>query len=243
VGKISRIIELMSLPGAPRAAISWRKFSLAAYQIISRLKQADVFPLAIIDVGANVGQFSVAANNLMPQATIYPIEPDPKTAELLRKNVSPRVAANIIVSAVGERVGTVSFQVNSDSQVSSVLPLGEDRKKSFPVSTVQESIIVPISTLDVLFEGKSLAQPALLKIDVQGYEDKVIEGARGMLKSLRWVLMEVSFAKLYDGEKDFTFIMTLMGDNGFKFVRPMNFHFSTVTGEIIEMDALFERMV
>jgi hypothetical protein len=70
----------------------------------------------------------------------------------------------------------------------------------------------------------------------------VITGASVFLKRVRWVLMEVSFSKLYEGERDFETIVVLLKKHGFRFVRPMNFHISPKTGEIIEMDALFERL-
>lgn len=70
----------------------------------------------------------------------------------------------------------------------------------------------------------------------------MITGASVFLKRVRWVLMEVSFSKLYEGERDFETIVVLLKKHGFRFVRPMNFHISPKTGEIIEMDALFERL-
>lgn len=237
---IFRMIRLLEVPGALGAFIRWPKFSLAAYQILSRLKHAGVNPATIIDIGANVGQFSVAAINTFPNAVIYPIEPDEKTVQRLRKNVDTLIGKNIKVTAVGERNGIVRFNVNRDSQVSSILPLGMDRIKSFPKSKVVNKASVPLATLDSLFAADSLKKPILVKIDVQGYEDNVIVGAIELLKSVRWVIMEVSFAKLYEGEKTYESIINLMSSCGFAFVRPMNFHTSEVSGEIIEMDALFE---
>jgi FkbM family methyltransferase len=188
-----------------------------------------------------VGQFAVAASTLMPAARLIPMEPDPLTADKLRANLAPRVAAEVRVTAVGERDGTVEFQVNSDSQVSSVLALGADRKQSFPGSRVQRTLQVPIARLDTLFADAGLAQPVLLKIDVQGYEDRVILGAAALLTQVRWVVIETAFARLYEGEKDFSAMLDLMRAQGFRFVKPLNFHTSDVTGSIIEMDALFER--
>jgi FkbM family methyltransferase len=234
-----RSLRLIEIDGALTAFMRWKKFSLAAYQIVSRLKHAGVAPATVIDVGANVGQFAVAVANLMPGATVYPIEPDMRTAERLRRNVGPDIARNVRVTAVGERNGTVQFNVNRDSQVSSILSLGEDRLASFPGSTVAETIDVPLATLDSMFAAGSVRGPILLKIDVQGYEDRVIAGASELLKQVRWVMMEVSFARLYQGELSFDAVVSMMKAEGFRFIRPLNFHVSDVTGEIIEMDALF----
>jgi FkbM family methyltransferase len=242
VKKLKTAIELLSLPGALTGLLTWKKFSLAAFKIVMRLKHAGVDPATVIDVGANVGQFSVAVSKGFPNAALFPVEPDPATAKILQGNVAPSVANNITVTAIGERVGTIEFQVNTDSQVSSVLSLGEDRKQSFPGSSVQRTMSVPLTTLDALFGGRGLTSPVLLKIDVQGYEDQVIAGAAAFLQSVRWVVMEVSFARLYEGEKDFPSMLALMTGHGFRFVRPLNFHTLGQSGAIIEMDALFEKV-
>lgn len=242
IARMLRILELFQTSGAFSALLQWPKFSLASFQIISRAKLAGVQPKTVVDVGANIGQFAVASSRLFQGAAVFPIEPDPRVAEQLRENIGLPVAENVRVIAVGDSVGTATFHVNRDPQVSSLLPLGEDRIEFFPDSRVIEKITVPVTTLDALFEGVTLAEPILLKIDVQGFEDRVIAGAGAFLERVRWVLMEVAFSKLYEGERDFESIVDLLKKHGFHFVRPMNFHISPKTGEIIEMDALFEAM-
>jgi FkbM family methyltransferase len=234
------VLELLQAEGAVRAFLTWPKFSLAAFLIISRLKRSGVHPKTVIDVGANVGQFAIASNRLFKGAKIYPIEPDPHVAEQLRKNVGPAIAKSMRVTAIGDSVGTATFYVNRDPQVSSLLPLGADRIESFPTAKVVEQISVSTNTLDQLFGVMTLQHPILLKIDVQGFEDKVIAGGVKLLERVRWVLMEVSFSKLYEGERNFESIIKIMKSHNFRFVRPMNFHVSPKTKDIIEMDALFE---
>jgi FkbM family methyltransferase len=236
-----RTLQLMRTRGAFGAMIRWPKFSLASFSIVQRMIRCGVLPHTVIDVGANVGQFSVAVDRLYPEATVYPVEPDPRTAARLKANVGKRLAKNVRTTAVGDYVGTASFHVNSDTQVSSLLNLGKDRLESFPKSQVVESVTVPVTTLDAIFGADELASPILIKIDVQGFEDRVINGAKMLLERTKWVLMEVSFSSLYEGESDFTTILNIMHAHGFRFLRPMNFHISPVTGEIIEMDALFEK--
>ncbi len=240
IARISRFLELLRTAGAFAALLKWPKFSLAAFQIISRAKLAGVHPKTVVDIGANIGQFAIAASRLFRDVEVFPVEPDPRTAEKLRKNVGTPVAVNVRVTAIGDSLGSATLQVNLDPQVSSLLPLGKDRIESFPASKVVEQITVPLTTLDALFGGVALKEPILLKIDVQGFEDRVIGGASQFLRRVEWVLMEVSFATLYEGERDFQTIVELLKENGFRFVRPMNFHVSPMTGEIIEMDALFE---
>jgi len=240
ITRVSRIFELIQTRGAISAFIKWPKFSLSAYQIVSRAIHAGINPKTVVDVGANIGQFMIASSRLIKDVMVFPIEPDPRIAEQLRKNIDSRFVQNVKVTAVGDKIGSAKFNVNRDSQVSSLLPLGEDRIESFPDNLVIEEITVPLTTLDDLFGGEALAEPILLKIDVQGFEDRVIAGSAAFLKRVHWILMEVAFSKLYEGESEFYSIFELLRSHGFRFLRPLNFHISPKTGEIIEMDALFE---
>jgi len=240
IGSMLRSLELIQTPGALSAFLKWPKFSLAAFQIISRAKLAGVDAKTVVDVGANIGQFAVASSRLFQGAEVFPIEPDPRVAEQLCKNVGMPMAENVRVTAVGDAVGTATFHVNRDAQVSSLLPLGTDRIESFPDARVVEMITVPVTTLDAMFDGVALPDPIFLKIDVQGFEDRVIAGAGSFLERVRWVLVEVSFSRMYEGESDFETIVDLLKAHGFRFVCPMNFHVSPRIGRIIEMDALFE---
>lgn len=241
LSKLKVLLTALEYEGAVRAIFTWPKFSMASFLIVSRLKQVGVAPLTVIDLGANVGQFALAAANLFNIARIYSIEPDPRTAEQLRANLKGIKWSEVFVVAVGDTVGEAEFHVNKDCQVSSLLPLGRDRQRAFPRSTVAERIHVPVTTLDILFKDRQLDAPILLKIDVQGFEDRVILGGTKFLQGVQWIVMEVSFADLYEGERDFSTLSALMSKQGFRFVRPLNFHTSPLGGDIIEMDALFTR--
>ena len=242
LSKLRLLLTMLEFKGVIKAIVFWPKFSMASFLIISRLKRAGLLPKTVIDVGANVGQFAVASSRLFDGVHVFSIEPDPKTAEVLRNNTKGESCVDISVVALGETVGEASFFVNRDSQVSSLLPLGEDRVSAFPESTVEREMKVKILTLDVLFSDRRLEKPILVKIDVQGFEDKVIRGGSKFLSQVDWVLIEVSFAVLYKGEQDFQCILSLLNESGFEFMKPMNFHTSPLTGEIMEMDALFRRI-
>ncbi len=240
--RFMRILELLKTDGALKALLLWPKFSLAAFTLVSRMKKAGVDPATVIDVGANIGQFAIASVRLFENAAVFPIEPDARVARKLRSTLPPSIRENVLETAVGDIVGTALLHVNRDPQMSSLLPIGSDQAKSFPRSQVVGKVEVSITTLDALFANQSLPAPILLKIDVQGFEDRVIRGATAFLTAVDWVLMEVSFSALYEGNRDFDSIIALMASQGFRFVRPVDFHTSPTTEEITEMDALFESL-
>lgn len=236
---LEKILSGMQHPGFFKAVLGWRKFSLASFLIVSRLARSGVRPGTVLDLGANVGQFAIASANLFGDSTaIISFEPDPRTFEVLQKNVNG-LSVELMNIAIGKTPGTGIFFVNADSQVSSMLPLGATRLSDFPESVIRQEIKVPVESLDHLFMSRKLTPPILLKIDVQGFEYEVIAGAANFLKKVKWVVMEVSFTDLYEGEADFASIFNLLESKGFLFLRPLNMHFSPKTGEVIEMDALF----
>jgi FkbM family methyltransferase len=235
-----KAIQLLSMEHGVIRALSWPVYSMASVNIVTRLKSSGVAPRTVVDVGANVGQFAVAAGRLFEGCTVIPFEPDKTVAEKLKKNVGRGVAANVRVTAVSDHVGVQNFHVNRDSQVSSLLPLGKDRKSFFQDAKVVEEVEVSVTTLDATFAGEQLAAPVLVKIDAQGAEDRVVKGGASMLRNhVTWIVVELAFSNLYEGESSFDDMVSILAELGFRFLKPLNFHVSPSTGDVIEMDALF----
>lgn len=241
LNKAISLAELLLFKGALSAFIRRRGFSLASYKIFRRAAEMGVHPRTIIDIGANIGQFSSIGSLFYPEARIIAVEPDPEVAKHLVDRLQHHQLLEVHNCAVGDYCGTVKFNINRDRQTSSVLELGRDRMSSFPESTVVRQAEVPISTIDALLEAREIMRPALLKIDVQGFEDRVLSGATNTLKLVDWVILEVSFIDLYRGEPHFQQLLAQLQSNGFTFKCPLNFHIAPKTGVIIEMDALFVR--
>jgi FkbM family methyltransferase len=238
--RVDRLLSALEDPAIWRAALTWPKFSLASYRIVSGLKSLGIEPSTVIDVGANVGQFAVAAVKLFRRVRVLSIEPDPASAVSLRRNARG-LPITVFGAAVGDKQGPAKFYVNRDSQVSSLLPLGSERRRDFPNSQVVSEISVEVQTLDALLQGEEMLTPVLLKIDAQGFEDRVITGASRLLRSIQWVVVEVAFGNLYEGEVDLPTIAASLREHDFVLARPLDFHRSPRTGQIIEMDALFAR--
>ena len=236
-----KVLDFISTEGAILAFLKCKIFSLASYKILTRVRHSGINPSTIIDIGANIGQFSCMSNYVFPQANIYAIEPDPKVFSILSSNTNFINRISLFNFAIGDYSRMINFNINADTQISSVLELGEKRKKEFPKNKVISIIETEMKTLDSILSSNCLTKPILIKIDVQGFEDKVLVGARKLLKDIDWVILEVSFGDLYVGEANFDILLDSMKSSGFYFIGPMNFHFSPDGSKIIEMDALFKR--
>ena len=224
---------------ALRAMLRWPKFSVTSYTMVSSLYRQGLAPKSVIDVGANVGQFAVAAANFFPAAVLHCFEPEPASVAELQKNLRALPQARVYPLALGDRDGEISFHVNTHRHSSSVLSLAPEHRRAFPGAQEEATISVPIATLDTVFRNTDLPRPVLLKLDVQGYEPAVIRGGRVTLARVDYVLMETSFKPLYQGEMLFPEILEMMGELDFHFERPVGWLCHPRTGEIMQMDALF----
>ena len=239
---IFRICELIYTPGALSELLKNKSFSLAAYLQVKRILNHGINPHTIIDVGANQGQFTIACLRHFPQTKIYSIEPNPNSIHVLSTHVenSPRVT--LIKKAISNESGSQQFYCHDDHQASSLLDIGDGRYKFFNSDKINQILNVDVDTLDSLFSCEALEGTILLKIDVQGCEDRVLKGANKLLERIKWVVIEISFYEMYQKGVDAQAIFDIMKDNGFIFIGALDFHTSTSSGEIesiIEMDALF----
>lgn len=220
----------------------WPKFSWTSFVMLKALRQQGLTPATIIDVGANVGQFAVASAKLFPHASIYAYEPQPVCVDQLRRNV--RALPQVVVRgcALGDKPGQADMNVSSVSHSSSLLKLGDRHLQAFPEAAESGLITVEVRTLDDEFAATQLKSPTLLKLDVQGYEHMVLSGAPNLLAKVEYVIMEASFQPLYEGELTFVELLDKMKERGFRFLRPVGSLAHPRTGEVLQIDALFENM-
>jgi FkbM family methyltransferase len=236
-----RLLPLLFDIQAVRAMISWPKFSITAYGIVSDLFKQGVHPKTIIDVGANEGQFAVAALNIFRSVQVHAFEPLGECIERLRAYTSSYTDVHIHAVALGAQCEKTHFFVNNYNLASSTLKISAKHRSEFPFATEKETRVVEVSTLDRYFSNKILISPVLLKIDVQGAEKLVLDGGHETLKSVDYVMLETSFSEMYIGDTPFMEMIELMKALHFFFVRPISFLKSPINGEILQADVLFKR--
>jgi FkbM family methyltransferase len=127
------------------------------------LRPGDTF----VDIGANFGLFSViAAQKVGPAGRVVAIEPLPELVERLRFNISINGFENVSIFpvAVGERAGDAVLYVSDSSRAESSV-VNPDGKNS---------VAVPMMPLLQVVENAKLSRIDAMKIDVEGYEDRVL---------------------------------------------------------------------
>ena len=190
----------------------------------------------VIDVGANKGQFAVFAANRWPHARLVCFEPLPGPRAKLERVAPGR--AEIHDCALGSSAGEGEMHLASRADSSSLLPLGARQKAIFGMKETGV-LRVPVRRLDTCL-SPPLRRPALLKIDVQGFELEVLKGASGLLHEIDAVYVEASEVELYKGQALADEVLQLLASSGFQLVGRFNAQIHQ--GQPIQADMLFRRL-
>jgi FkbM family methyltransferase len=195
----------------------------------------------VIDVGAHHGEFATAILALLPRASVYSFEPLSEGYQRLAALAAREPRLKVFQVALGMETGPIDFWQSSFSAASSGLAMTELHKQAFPWTAGQTRVTVACAPLDSFRSNIELKPRVLLKVDVQGSEDRVFLGGLELLRSVDYVLVEVSFKRLYEREALFPDIHQLLAQNGFDFAGVMDQVFSPLDGSVLQADALFVR--
>jgi FkbM family methyltransferase len=195
----------------------------------------------VIDVGANIGQFASEARKALPNAHIYSFEPMKECySALLRSRASDSnfTAYNF---ALGESAGNSIIHKNSYAPSSSILNNSKILEEAFPFTKESTDETIVVKTLDSVLDGTKLEKNILLKLDVQGYEEKVLRGGLNFLNHVSIVLAETSFYALYEKQPLFDDIYKFLKEKGFEYHGGLQNKRHPKTGEILFEDSIFIR--
>ncbi|CAA0128234.1 2-O-methyltransferase NoeI [Mycolicibacterium vanbaalenii] len=193
----------------------------------------------LIDAGANKGQFSLAFRKLRPRARIIAFEPLPEAADNYDRLFRRDDEATLNRVALAAREGSAEFHVADRADSSSLLKPGQGQARAFgvrPARTMQ----VSARRLDDCLDLRGLAQPVLLKVDVQGGELGVFEGCAS-LELVDFIYVELSYVELYDGQPLFPEVCVYLQRRGFA-VRGLYNQVSTTEFGPTQIDVLFKRV-
>lgn len=195
----------------------------------------------IIDIGANEGQFAKSISKVFPKANIYCFEPLPYPFKKLSKWAENHKGCKVFNYALGDREGNVELFYHLDhSPSSSLLKSTKVCEKLYPLTKKQTSISVKLTTLDKAMADISepLIPDVLIKIDVQGYEDRVIRGGTETFSKARACILEIGLDKLYENQAEFKDILYLFNDLGFHYAGNLQQVYGD-NGHVIYIDAVF----
>jgi FkbM family methyltransferase len=199
------------LIGTPAARLSLGHID--SLELLEMLRGAP--PRVIHDIGANVGTWSCLAKSIFPEAAVEAFEPLEIHREAFRKWTSPWSDVRLHQVALGPREGSVDIEVTEFSDASSVLSLTDAGRKTFNTAA-KERRSVRMETLDGLVARGAVRPPDLIKLDVQGYELEVLNGAPKALEGASALICEVSFRRYYEGQALFPDVLAFLDSRGFE---------------------------
>ena len=194
----------------------------------------------ILDVGANYGQFAKFINKLFPESNIYSFEPIKECFDKLIPNNPEIINYKVFNYALGDDNTIQEFYKNEFTASSSLLPMEDEHIKNFPFTKNTSIEKVTVKKLDDIYKLLNIGKKVLLKIDVQGFEDKVIDGGISFIKTFSpMLIIETSFVRLYKNESLFEDIYDRLKKLDYYYIGNLDQLFSPLNGAILQGDAIF----
>lgn len=177
---------------------------------LEHIRENGFSPFAIVDIGANVGEWSRTASSIFVSSRILMFDGDPDNEPALHNTVREIGSrSEYFLCLLGsEKKKTVTFyRPDAGTTGSSILP----ELTSFQ----KEALALPMDTLDSLTDAAVLQSPLLLKLDVQGFELEVLKGGRRTLNLSEVVILEASLLPYNEGAPLFADVVAFMNEAGF----------------------------
>lgn len=165
---------------------------------------------AFVDVGANIGFYSLLASSVNGRAPVVAFEPHPLGAERLRENAAINGFDNVRVvqAAAGEAAGSAALTAD----------LADQNRIQTQPALGGASVAVSVVTLDATLADAAIdpAAVAVVKVDTEGFELNVLAGASGLLDAQPgpvWIVELAGFGERYGS--DDSAVLKLFHDRGY----------------------------
>lgn len=198
----------------------------------------------VLDVGANIGQFGSALRASGFPGRIVSCEPLTDAFGQLERRSSHDPNWTVRRLAVGAEPGTLEINIAGNSFSSSLLPMTRAHADAAPGSDFVGTQPVAVTTVAALVHELDVdPDRTLLKIDTQGYESRVLDGAGPLVGQFAAVALELSFVPLYDGQELFDELVARLTGAGYVLYGLEPGFADPRTGRMLQCDGLFVRSV
>jgi FkbM family methyltransferase len=178
--------------------------------LLLHLRDNGFAPSAILDIGANAGEWSRVAASIFASSRIVMIDGDPENEPAIhntRSEIGARASYFLCLLGAEKKDAVTFYRPEVGTTGSSVLP----EMTSFG----KEAITLQMDTLDSLTEKLDLGAPLLMKLDVQGFELEILKGGKNALAASEVVITEASLLQYNEGAPLFADVVAFMHQAGF----------------------------
>jgi FkbM family methyltransferase len=195
----------------------------------------------VVDIGAARGGFAQELRGFGYTGKIVSFEPLSSAYSDLAATASGDPLWTTVNAALGEEAGRLPIHIASNSDSSSLLPLGEEHRAAAPhIDYLGIEHVDVVRLDDVASEHIPSGARTFLKLDAQGYERQVLAGGPRTLASSVGVQLELSLAPLYDGGMLVDEAVCFLYEEGFRLMAIFQ-GFTTPRGEMVQADGVFFR--
>lgn len=223
-----------------RAGYEVQKKSPNAFFEQKRLLSGVEKPI-IFDVGAHHGQTARHYYSLLDNSTIYSFEPFPESFSELVENTQKYQNIKAYNLALSNKDGKIKFHSNILEYTNSILETDFRSAHTWETDLIKTQKVIEVDTitLDSFVEKNQIPKIDLLKLDTQGSEFMIIEGAKQSIKSnkIKLIYTEIITMPTYQGQKDFDEVLNIFKINNFTLYNLFNF--SIIEGQLRQVDAIF----
>lgn len=207
-------------------------------ELLQLIKKEITYPI-IFDIGAYVGTWTQLAISILPNAKLYLFEPIGINFQKLKENLGKLNNCELFNLGIGTNEYKTNINVANRSDASSILNLEDYTTKTYNILNQRKEEIA-IYSLDYVIAVNKLPKPNIIKIDIQGFELEAFKGALETLKTVQYIICEVSFIPFYKDQPLFSDIITFLNEHNFEVSA---FSTSTELGKQLEQtDVLFKKI-
>ena len=220
------------------------KFDPKSNALARRKKLFESFSIdVVIDVGASTGEFAKEMRkDLGFSGKIISFEPLSSAFKLLKQSAAADSKWEAINCALGQTNSKMEINIAGNSDSSSLLKMLPSHIQAAPESNYIGKEIVEIKKLDSIIDKLcSKSNKVYLKIDTQGYENSVIQGAKESLENINTIQIEMSLTPLYEGELSFVNMHNLLTEKGYNIVSIESGFTDSKTGQLLQIDGIYHR--
>lgn len=210
-------------------------------ELLNRIKIIKSHNINVIfDVGANIGQYSMLTRAMKYKGEIISFEPLNDAFKKLKKNALNDKKWKVNNYALGSKEEKNMINISKNSFSSSFLNLKENHLKSAPKSLYIGQQEIEVKRLDTIYhQFCTINDNVLLKIDTQGFEKNVIDGAEKILSNVKILQLEMSIVELYEDETPFLKMIHFIQEKGFTLISLESGFANPTTGELLQVDGIF----
>jgi FkbM family methyltransferase len=194
----------------------------------------------VLDIGANIGQFGSALRASGYRGSLISYEPLGSAFAQLARRAAADPAWAVERTAVGAEAGRTQINVSENSFSSSLLPMTRTHRDAQPDSGYVGTEAVDVVTVaDLAARHRINPARTLLKIDTQGFEGPVLDGAGALVGEFAAISLEMSFVTLYEGQQFFDDLLDRLRSAGYQLHALYPGLGDPHTGRMLQCDGLF----